>query len=56
MPRRVQLALPPEVLEDLLRRHQLHAEQLQPLDGASQKALTALVMRTLSGNRRSPSR
>ena len=48
----LQLALPAEVVEDLLRRHQLHLEQIQSLDGDSHRRLTDLVKRTVLHSRR----
>lgn len=47
----VQLALPASVLEDLLRRHQLHLEQLHSLDPASHQAVQRAVMKALVSRR-----
>jgi hypothetical protein len=41
----VQLALPAAVVEDLLRRHQLHLEQERSLDASSHRELQRLVAR-----------
>lgn len=52
MSQRVHLVLPAAVLEDLLRRHQLHIEQLQCLDKESQAVLEAALKNALIHNRR----
>jgi hypothetical protein len=43
----VQLALPTSVLEELLRRHHLHLEQLQSLDVDSHRAIQAAAKQAL---------
>ena len=49
---RVQLSLPVEVLEELLRKHELHLEQLQTLDLNSHRAAQRAARNALLNNRR----
>lgn len=44
-PRLLQLALPAAVVEDLLRRHELHLEQVRSLDGSSHRELQRLIVK-----------
>ncbi len=46
------MALPATVVEDLLRRHELHIEQMHCLDQHSQRVLHASLKKALLLNRR----
>ncbi len=50
--RLVHVALPASVVEELLRRHELHIEQLQCLDEHSQRMLHTSLKHVLLLNRR----
>ncbi len=50
--RLVHVALPADLVEDLLRRHELHVEQLHCLDEHSQRLLHTSLKRVLLLNRR----
>lgn len=52
MKRLVNVSMPASVLEELLRRHELHIEQLQCLDEDSQRVVRGSLKKVLLPNRR----